>query len=55
MLQVREKENGKSFKFDSVILLDYDTNDDVENTTKPLSHVSLIKKFIEEKHMKKFY
>ena len=31
-----------------VILLDYDTNDDVENPTKPLSHASLIKKFIEE-------
>ena len=31
-----------------VILLDYDTNDDIENPTKPLSHASLIKKFIEE-------
>ena len=30
-----------------VILLDYDTNDDVENPTKPLSHASLIKKLIE--------
>ena len=30
-----------------VILLDYDTNDDVENPTKPLSHASLIKKFVE--------
>ena len=30
-----------------VILLDYDTNDDVENPTKPLSHASLIKNFIE--------
>ena len=31
-----------------VILLDYDTNDDIENPTKPLSHASIIKKFIEE-------
>ena len=30
-----------------VILLDYDTNDDVENPTKPLSHASLIKKFVD--------
>ena len=29
-----------------VILLDYDTND-IDNPTKPLSHASLIKKFIE--------
>ena len=30
-----------------VTLLDYDSNDDIKNTTKPLSHASLIKKFIE--------
>lgn len=36
----------------TVILLDYDTNDDVENPTKPLSHASLIKKFIEERPYK---
>lgn len=30
-----------------VILLDYDTNDEIENTSKPLSHASLIKRFIE--------
>lgn len=29
-----------------VILLDYDTNDDVENTSKPLSHASMILDFI---------
>ena len=29
-----------------VILLDYDTNDDIENPTKPLSHASLIRDFI---------
>lgn len=31
-----------------VILLDYDTNEDIEDWSKPLSHASLIKKFIEE-------
>lgn len=31
----------------TVVLLDYDTNDDVENQRKPLSHASLIKRFIE--------
>lgn len=30
-----------------VILLDYDTNDDIDNWSKPLSHASLIKKFID--------
>lgn len=31
-----------------IVLLDYDTNNDVENPSKPLSHASLIKRFIEE-------
>lgn len=31
-----------------VILLDYDTNGDIDDSRKPLSHASLIKKFIEE-------
>jgi hypothetical protein len=30
----------------TVVLLDYDTNDDIENAGKPLSHASLIKKYI---------
>ena len=30
-----------------VILLDYETNDDVENPNKPLSHASLLKNYIE--------
>lgn len=29
-----------------VILLDYDTNENVENTDKPLSHAGLIKKYV---------
>lgn len=31
----------------TVILLDYDTNEDVEDASKPLSHASLIKAYIE--------
>lgn len=31
----------------TVVLLDYDTNDDIENWRKPLSHASLIKRYIE--------
>ena len=31
----------------TIILLDYDTNADVENAKKPLSHASLIKAFVE--------
>lgn len=29
-----------------VVLLDYDTNEDIENSSKPLSHASLIKNYI---------
>lgn len=32
-----------------LILLDYETNCDIENTRKPLSHAGLIKKFIDKK------
>ena len=31
----------------TVVLLDYDTNGDLEDHTKPLSHASLIKRFVE--------
>lgn len=31
----------------TVVLLDYDTNGDIENPSKPLSHASLIKAYIE--------
>ena len=31
----------------TIILLDYDTNADVENAKKPLSHASLIKAYVE--------
>lgn len=34
----------------TVVLLDYDTNEDVENPSKPLSHASLIKSYIENKN-----
>lgn len=32
----------------TVVLLDYDTNDDMTNPAKPLSHASLIKRYIGE-------
>ena len=35
-------------KTKTIILLDYNTNDDIENPGRPLSHASLIKAFIEE-------
>lgn len=35
----------------TVVLLDYDTNDDIENPSKPLSHASLIKAYIENIEM----
>lgn len=34
-------------KTKTIILLDYDTNADVENAAKPLSHASLIKAYVE--------
>lgn len=34
-------------KTKTIILLDYDTNADVENASKPLSHASLIKSYVE--------
>ena len=40
-------------KSKDIVLLDYDTNSDVENSTKPLSHASLIKRFIEENFVNK--
>ena len=33
-----------------LVLLDYETNTDIENIKKPLSHAGLIKKFIDKKH-----
>ena len=32
----------------TIVLLDYDTNADVENAKKPLSHASLIKAYVED-------
>lgn len=34
-------------KTKTIVLLDYDTNSDVENAQKPLSHASLIKAYVE--------
>lgn len=33
-----------------IVLLDYDTNGDIENIQKPLSHAALVKKYIEKKY-----
>lgn len=33
-----------------LVLLDYETNLEIDNVMKPLSHAALIKKFIEKKH-----
>ncbi|WP_191906497.1 DUF6939 family protein [Hymenobacter baengnokdamensis] len=33
-----------------VVLLDYDTNDDITNLKSPISHASLVKLYIEKKH-----
>lgn len=33
-----------------VVLLDYETNDDIENLTKPLSHASLIIKYLNQQY-----
>ena len=30
----------------TVVLLDYDTNEDIENSSKPLSHASLVKNYV---------
>ena len=34
-------------KTKTIVLLDYDTNADVENAKRPLSHASLIKAYVE--------
>jgi hypothetical protein len=31
----------------TVVLLDYETNSDIEDLTKPLSHASLVKRHLE--------
>ena len=33
-----------------IVLLDFDINEDIQNTSKPLSHASLVKKYLEKKH-----
>ncbi len=32
-----------------VVLLDYETNDDIENTASPLSHAALIKAYLDNR------
>ena len=42
-----ERLRTASIEGKTIILLDYDTNADVENAKKPLSHASLIKAYVE--------
>lgn len=39
---------AKASQTQTIVLLDYDTNADVEDPTKPLSHAALIKAYIEQ-------
>lgn len=45
--QIIERLREASNSGKTIILLDYDTNADVENARKPLSHASLIKAYVE--------
>ena len=38
---------AEASKKQTIILLDYDTNADIENPKKPLSHASLIKRYVD--------
>ena len=38
---------AEASKKQTIILLDYDTNADIENPNKPLSHASLIKRYVD--------
>jgi hypothetical protein len=40
---------AKLSKEKTVVLLDYDTNENIEDPSKPLSHASLIKAYIEQR------
>lgn len=42
-----ERLRNASYSGKTIVLLDYDTNADVENDKKPLSHASLIKAYVE--------
>jgi hypothetical protein len=43
------QELGRLEQEKPVVLLDYETNDDIDNTAKPLSHAGLVKAFLEDK------
>jgi hypothetical protein len=46
-LQAEVEEIRSIARSEPVVLLDYETNPDVEDISRPLSHVSLVKRFIE--------
>lgn len=45
--QIIERLKKASDEGKTIVLLDYDTNTDVENAKKPLSHASLVKAYVE--------
>ena len=47
MAYIIERMKKASDEGKTIVLLDYDTNEDVENAKKPLSHASLIKAYVE--------
>ena len=47
VLPIIERLRNASNEGKTIVLLDYDTNADVENAKKPLSHASLIKAYVE--------
>ena len=47
MAWIVDKMRDASNRGETIVLLDYDTNADVENAKKPLSHASLIKAYVE--------
>ena len=47
MANIIERLREASNSGKTIVLLDYDTNADVENAKKPLSHASLIKAYVE--------
>ncbi|NBO71742.1 MAG: hypothetical protein EBU66_14515 [Bacteroidetes bacterium] len=46
-----KEEIKELLKYDKIVLLDYDTNEDVNNINKPLSHASIIKRYILSKKL----
>ena len=48
-LQYLVQELARMEQEKTLVLLDYETNDDIENTARPLSHAGLVKAYVENK------